>query len=81
MATIGATALSDFPGLIQAVGDFDMFTPDKDPHLEHDFGAIPWENDKTFWKIEYYDQESQYWHDPLDAACRRVMTIMLSSEY
>src|SRR5438067_3595672 len=77
VATVGALALSEFPGLVQAVQDFDTFTPDNDPYGEHDFGAIPWDNEKTFWKIDYYDQELQYWHDPLSEACRRILTMML----
>src|SRR5579859_7536256 len=81
VATIGAIALSDFPGLVQAVRDFDDFTPDNDPYGEHDFGVIPWDNDKTFWKIDYHDQALQMGEDPLSPACRRVLTMMLASEY
>jgi hypothetical protein len=81
VATFGALALSDFPGIVIAVQDFDTFTPDNDPYGEHDFGSINWHQEKTFWKIDYYDQALQYWHDPLDPDCRRVLTVLLASEY
>lgn len=81
VATVGAVALSSFPGLVQAVMEFDNFTPDNDPYGEHDFGNIPWDNEKTYWKIDYYDQQRLYGKDPLSPMCRRVMTILLASEY
>ncbi len=81
IATAGAIALSDFPGLVQAVREFDNFTEDNDPYKEHDFGSIPWDNEKTYWKIDYYDQALKYSLDPLDPECRRVMTLLLASEY
>jgi|SRR6266566_4518153 len=79
--TRGVLTLPDIDGLLQAVQDFNTFTPDNDPYGEHDSGAINWYQEKTFWKIDYYDQELQYWHDPLDPDCRRVLTVILASEY
>src|SRR5437762_13681567 len=80
VATAGAVALSNFTGLVQAVIDYDDFNPDIDPYGEHDMGRIVWEQEKTYWKIDYYDQARQYGLDPLDPACRRILTIMLASE-
>ena len=79
--TSGAQVLPDVPELLQAVQDFNTFTPDNDPYGEHDFGSITWHQEKTYWKIDYYDQALQYWHDPLDPDCRRVLTVLLASEY
>jgi Protein of unknown function (DUF3768) len=79
--TQGVWVLPDVLGLIGAVQDFDTFTPDNDPYGEHDFGSITWHQEKTYWKIDYYDQGLQYWHDPLDPDCRRVLTVLLASEY
>jgi hypothetical protein len=31
---------------------FDRFTPDNDPHDEHDFGSIELHGRKLFWKID-----------------------------
>ncbi len=81
VATVGALALSDFPGLVQAVRDYDDFNTDIDPNGEHDMGRIVWDKEKTYWKIDYYDQALQYWCDPLSPECRRLLTILLASEY
>ncbi len=81
IATAGAIALSNFPGLVQAVRDYDDFTPGNDPYGEHDFGNLTWDNEKTYWKIDYYDQALQYGEDALSPLCRRIMTILLASEY
>lgn len=81
LLTIGAQALRDVPGLIGAVRTFDSFTPDNDPYGEHDFGAIDWHTERTYWKIDYYDKTLSGWEDPLSAACRRMLTVMLASEY
>lgn len=81
LITIGIQGLSDIPGLIQAVRDYGGFTLDDDPHGERDFGVIEWENERTLWKIDYFDQSLQYWADPLSDECHRVMTLLLSEEY
>ena len=75
------TLIEDHLGLAQAVCDFDTFTEDNDPYGEHDFGALAFEDQKVFWKIEYYDQSLGYWCDPKDTNCRRVMTVMLAADY
>lgn len=64
-----------------SIARFDDFNGDNDPHGEHDFGTIYWQGTKTFWKIDYFDSNLQMWCDPLDPECRRVMTVMLASEY
>lgn len=79
--TNGVYGLSDLHGLMQAVRDFDRFTEDNDPYGEHDFGSLEWHSETVFWKIDYYDQALQYGKDPLDLECRRVLTVLLASEY
>ncbi len=79
--TPGVQALPDVPGLIHAVQTSDRFTLDNDPYGEHDFGSIKWHGEKTYWKIDHYDQALQYWHDPLSPDCRRILTVLLASEY
>lgn len=81
MITPGIQALPDVLGLIRAVQAFEMFTPDNDPYGEHDFGSIVWYQHKTFWKVDYYDQALEYGEDALSPDCRRILTIMLASEY
>jgi hypothetical protein len=48
---------------------------------EHDFGAIDWHGECTFWKIDYYDQTLTFGEDPLSTDCQRVLTVLLASEY
>lgn len=73
--------IMDLIGLSRAVEGFSSFTEDNDPHGEHDFGSLSFEGQKIFWKIDYYDRELKYWCDPLNKACRRVLTVMLAEEY
>lgn len=75
------------PSTIAMIGDeiraFDRFTPDNDPHGEHDFGLLIVEGHKIMFKIDYYD-ESCVWGSPNPAdphVTTRVMTIMLAREY
>lgn len=79
--TSGVYELEDLQGLMQAVQEFDRITEDNDPYGEHDFGSLEWHDEKVFWKIDYYDQELKYGKDPLSLDCRRVLTVLLASEY
>lgn len=85
MLTCGVQALgSEFMILaIRAVQEFDGFTPDNDPYGEHDFGSTNLGGQTLFWKIDYYDRTLTYGSDdPSDpAVTRRVITVMLASEY
>lgn len=81
MATRGVREFEDFPQLVNAVRVYSRFDTDNDPHLEHDFGSFDWHGNRIFWKIEYYDRNLKYWCDPLSPECRRVITVMLASEY
>jgi len=79
--TVGVQVLEDVAGLLREVRAFDMFTEGNDPYREHDFGSIIWQGQKVFWKVDYYDQRLEYGEDPLSPDCRRVLTVMLASEY
>ena len=79
--TQGVQVLEDLGGLIDEIRRFSEFTEDNDPYGEHDFGTVYWFGEKVFWKIDYYDQALKYGRDPLDVECRRVLTVMLASEY
>ena len=80
----------------ELVETFDAFTPDNDPYGERDFGAIyqdgedRWTTTRparpaetVFWKIDAYDRDLHFGSDdPANpAVTRRVLTIMLASEY
>jgi hypothetical protein len=85
MMTDGINALPDAikAQVLSLVRQFTAFTPDNDPHGEHDFGAFEVDGEKIFWKIDHYDKSMEYGSD--DAAdpevTTRVLTIMLASEY
>lgn len=80
--------ISSLPGalmlrVMERVQTFEAFTPDNDPHGEHDFGAFSIEGRKVFWKIDYYAPDMMHRsEDPADPEqTRRVLTIMLAEEY
>lgn len=68
---------------IKAIQSFDAFTPDNDPHGEHDFGSVQVEGETLFWKIDYLDNDREYASpDPSNAdLTERILTLMLASEY
>ncbi|MFM5953314.1 MAG: DUF3768 domain-containing protein [Novosphingobium sp.] len=80
----------------ELVETFDAFTADNDPYGERDFGAVYQDCDgrwtttrparpaeTVFWKIDAYDRDLRFGSDdPVNpAVTRRVLTIMLASEY
>ncbi|MEG2313614.1 DUF3768 domain-containing protein [Brevundimonas sp.] len=65
-----------------AVKHFNKFNELNDPYGEHDFGVVHIEQDKVFWKIDYYDQSLTAAADPAsETDCVRVLTLMLPEEY
>ncbi|MDM7955358.1 DUF3768 domain-containing protein [Blastomonas sp.] len=93
---IRALPEADQSRLRELVETFGAFTPDNDPYGERDFGAIyqgmdgVWSTSRpvdaavtVFWKIDAYDRAMRFGsEDPADPALtRRVLTIMLGSEY
>ena len=80
----------------ELVETFDAFTPDNNPYGERDFGAVYQDFDgrwttarparpaqTVFWKIDAYDRDLRFGsEDPANPAItRRVLTILLASEY
>ena len=68
---------------IAKVRSFDEFTPDNDPHREHDFAAFDLDGERFNFKIDYYSPDMEHGsEDPADAAKTvRVLTIMLAADY
>ena len=62
---------------------FAAFTPDDDPHGEHDFGSLGLEGRIVFWKVDYHDRRGRcHSPDPTDPErTLRVLTVMLAEEY
>ena len=69
--------------ILDLVMSFDDFSERNDPFGEHDFGAIVYEGNTVFWKIDYYDLDLMHHSpDPSDPhVTRRILTIMLGEEY
>ena len=69
--------------IIEAVRTFDDFTPENDPHGEHDFGSLEVDGEQIFFKLDYYDlTRAMHSEDAADpSVTERVLTIMLASEY
>jgi hypothetical protein len=69
--------------ILDKVRTFLEFSPDNDPHQEHDFGNFQIADHYVFWKIDYYDKTMEGGsEDPSDPEkTERVLTIMLASEY
>lgn len=86
LITRGIAALSPLAqiSILAAVRTFDAFTADNDPYGERDFGTLadP-EAGRVFWKIDYYDTDYRYGSEnPADPIItRRILTVMLASEY
>ncbi|WP_146345631.1 DUF3768 domain-containing protein [Falsiphaeobacter marinintestinus] len=68
---------------IKAVRSFEDFSDDNDPWGEHDFGAVEIQEEKVFWKIDYYspDLTAGSENPANEGITHRVLTIMLASEY
>ena len=69
--------------IMMAIQGFDAFTPDDDPHGEHDFGSLEIDGERVFFKIDCYDRQMAV-HSPdatEPAVTTRVLTIMLANEY
>ena len=85
MLTSGVDALpSDVRAMvIRKVSTFSDFSPDNDPHQEHDFGDFDLSGNKFFWKLDYYALDMEHGsEDPSDPTkTTRVLTIMLADEY
>lgn len=85
VVTRGVHALEkyDFPALLDALGQYDQFDADNDPHGERHFGDMDYLGAELLWKIDYYDQELIWGSsDPADPnVTTRVLTIMLAEEY
>ena len=61
----------------------DAFDNGNDPHKEHDFGAFEIDDQRFFWKVDYYAPDMDGGSDdPADAnKTTRVLTVMLAEEY
>src|SRR5580700_1144445 len=71
MITAGVEAMpvDQRRSLLAKVRAFDAFTDDNDPHGEHDFGAVDEGGVRYFFKLDYYDRNTEFGSpDPADPA-------------
>ena len=85
LMTPGISSLGEdaVQSIVKTLCAFDDFSEDNDPHGEHDFGAFRHDDQKIFWKIDYYDRDCRYGSEnPSDPEMTmRVLTVMLAEEY
>jgi hypothetical protein len=69
--------------VLERVRRFDEFTPENDPHGEHDFGSFDVAGVTYFFKVDYYSPDMEGGsEDPSDPSKTvRVLTIMRADEY
>lgn len=81
--SVSQLAPLDRLAVLNLMRDFSAFSPDNDPHGEHDFGSVEHRGTRYFWKIDYYDlQMAMHSPDPADPAVTvRVLTLMRADEY
>jgi hypothetical protein len=83
--TAGVAALpeEDVARVLDRVRRFDEFTPENDPHGEHDFGSFDVAGTTYFFKVDYYSPDMEGGsEDPADPEkTTRVLTIMRADEY
>jgi len=76
-----AAELPEIEELLRAVRTFDKFTKHDDFYGWHDLGRFEWRGQSVIWKIDYFDDQLKRFEDPLSNGCKRIVTIMLASEY
>jgi hypothetical protein len=81
IAALGAEAVER---LVKIITVFDDFCNANDPHSEHDFGCLKFDDKvDVIFKIDYFDNSLTF-HSPNaadPAVTERIITIMLASEY
>lgn len=82
--TAGFDALSATEKLLilREIRYFNAFTPDNDPHGEHDCAVLTYGVHRIIWKIDYLPANGAKEADPAIAeTVIRVLTVMLAEEY
>ena len=79
---IAALPLAEKLLILTEVRYFADFTPDNDPHGEHDCAVLTVLGHKVVWKIDYFPAEGINEVDPTNLdTTQRALTIMLGEEY
>lgn len=80
---VGMLPRQELAAILQAVACFDDFNEDNDPYGEHDCAVMTVGQHRIIWKIDYYDRALKgFSPDPSNPhLTRRILTVMLASEY
>ena len=76
-----AAELPNIEELLRAVRTFDKYTKHDDFYGWHDLGRFEWRGQSVIWKIDYFDEQLKHFEDPLSDKCKRIVKVMLASEY
>ena len=78
-----ATAVARQIELMAIVAGYSAFSEGNNPNGERDFGDFEWQGTRCYWKIDYYDRQTEWGSpDPADPAVTcRVLTILRADEY
>lgn len=74
---IASQSSEQIRAILEKIRLFDKFDASNDPYTEHDFGDIWFEDEKVYWKFDYYDNKFE--NHEVDG--NRVLTVMFASEY
>ena len=77
LLTAGVQESEGLQEVIKAVQGFNDFSPDNNPYGERDFGKVTVSGEEYFFKIDYYDDNYEYFKEDGN----RVLTIMRTDEY
>jgi len=69
--------------LLAQIREFDNFDEGNDPFGEHDFGALVFNRQRYFFKLDYYDRSLRYHSEQPDSPLLtiRVLTVMRADEW
>jgi Protein of unknown function (DUF3768) len=81
VVTAGVHGDPNLEKIITAVREFKDFSPDNDPHGEHDFGGFEVEGTKYMFKIDYFDPTFHVGADPYSGKVARLLTVLRADEY
>lgn len=81
VVTKKAAELPNTEKMLYKIRSFNAFSKRDDPYGWHDLGKFIWHDQIVLWKIDYFDSELKHFVDPLSDECKRLVTVMLASEY
>jgi len=80
LQAMGPVAVAD---ILREIASYNGFSPDGEPQCKRDFGAVTYQGQKVFFKIEYYaaDKSGRLQNIADPKLTKRVMTVFTSADY